>query len=237
MKLYFLLEGVGSEMQAYPNWVSELLPEISTYSCTEDFELFKANDNSSYFISGEGYPNLLDRIDNAIIDIESVGNVDYFFVILDSDEDQIEDRYQAVLEQCQNSDLSRDVKLCIIVQKRCFETLVLGNQKYIPRNPEPNPKPNMESYWDLFQYYNVHTNDPEDMGHYNDSYTHSQFHAHYAKKALWEKRIIYSKGKIGIIGSGDYIRGIEKRVNDTGHLESIHPLFDFIYEIQEKLTA
>ncbi|MCG3730980.1 hypothetical protein [Vibrio cincinnatiensis] len=89
MKLYFLLEGVGSEMQAYPNWVSELLPEISTYSCTEDFELFKANDNSSYFISGEGYPNLLDRIDNAIVDIESVDNVDYLFVILDSDEADI----------------------------------------------------------------------------------------------------------------------------------------------------
>lgn len=211
MKLYFLLEGVGSEMQAYPSWMKKLLPTLEIFNNTEEFNDFMITDNSAYFISGEGYPSLLTKVESSIKDIEAVKNVDYFFVILDSDDESLEVRQKAVLDQCKKHDISRNIKVCVIVQKRCFETLILRNQRYIPRHPEPNPEPNMESFWDLFQYYNVHVNDPEDMGNYNDRYTHSQFHAHYAKKALWEKKIIYTKGKIGVVAQGDFILGIKNR--------------------------
>jgi hypothetical protein len=214
-------------MQVYPEWVKYFTPSIEYI---DDFERFKESDSGFFLVSGEGYPSILNHLENSGKDIENIGNVDHFFIILDCDESTVIQRENEVKNQIKLLNLNINSEITIIIQKRCFETLLLGNNQAIPRQPNNYP------LIDYYRYFNVTTNDPEDMGPYSDDYTHAQFHAKYAIQALREKRIKYSKSNCIGVANTQYVENILRRVNETEHLKSFKKLADKLNEINQTLV-
>ncbi|BDQ67435.1 hypothetical protein N5C36_02630 [Shewanella xiamenensis] len=212
MKLYFLVEGVSSEMAAYPVWIKYILPMLDCYSKYDDF--LKAG-TGFYIVSGCGYPSIINHVGDASLNLIEIGNVNHFFIILDADEDDVETRESEIALKVSEYNLPEVTNVHIIVQNRCFETILLANRRVIPRNAETEP---LMSYK---RYYNVVEDNPEDMGPYDvQRFTHSQFHAEYAIKALREKRIRYSKANPSSISNSAYFQDIINRVGTTEHLKS-----------------
>ena len=228
MKLYFLVEGISSEMQVYPEWIKYHLPTLVHYP---NFDDFKSSESGCFFFSGEGYPSILNHVENAMRDIIEDGGVDYFFVILDSDEDSIESR-EAEVQACLDklTAIPDRLHITIVVQQRCFETVLLGNRNALPRQPNSEP---LISY---YRYYKALDDDPQLMGHYNDDYTHSQFQAAYAMKALRQRGIRYSKANCSPVADPKYFEKVCERVKNRGDLSCLVPLIDSLEEIAEKLN-
>ncbi len=220
MKLYFLVEG-ETEMDIYPKWVSLLRPDLPLY---QNYNDFCEADNGVFFISGYGYPSIYNHLENSIADINSSGDVNYFYVIIDSDEESVEDRENEVKEKLSQHELL-NCEAVSIIQNRCFETMLLGNRQTISR--QPNTKPLI----DYMRYYNVVNDDPELMGNYSERFTHSQFHAKFLSEALLEKRIRYTKGNASAIATKEYMETVLSRIDTTGHLNSFKKLFDHLREI------
>ncbi|WP_052956322.1 hypothetical protein [Photobacterium angustum] len=190
------------------------------------------NQNLVFFlVSGMGYPSILNQINNSIQDILDIGDVDYFYIILDCDEDDVESRKDLVHEALSKFTIPSRLNVEIVVQKRCFETILLANSVAMPRNPTTSP------LIDYYRYYDVIANDPEDMGCYNSDYTHSQFHTAYAIQALREKRIRYTKSNCSSVTGVDYISRIEERVYNTPHLKSFRKLLESLKGVNEKLVS
>lgn len=229
MKLYFLVEGVSSEMKAYPEWIKYYLPSIQF---CQNLSEFKDTKFGSYFISGEGYPSIFNHIQNSIEDIINDGSVDYFFIILDADEDESQKRIELVKNAIDSVSVKIPERLSIVtlVQSRCFETVLLGNRNILPRFPKTEP---LISY---YQYYNVVENDPALMGNYSSDFTHSQFHFKYAIHALRERRINYSKSNCSSISNPDYFEKICQRYEERDHLKCLTPLIETLKEIADKMN-
>ncbi|PSU75706.1 hypothetical protein CTM93_19740 [Photobacterium phosphoreum] len=227
MKLYFLVEGISSEMQVYPKWIQYFMPKIIEH---KDFESFKHSNSGFYLVSGMGYPSILNHIGNAVSDIFDIEDVDYLYIILDCDEDDLNKRLNIINDELNKHTFPERLNVQVIIQKRCFETILLANNMVMPRNPKTSP------LIEYLKYYNVIDNDPENMGHYNDDYTHSQFHTEYAIKALRDKKIRYTKSNCSSVTNNDYIQKIEQRVASTPHLKSFKLFIDSLKAINEKMS-
>ncbi|MFT4924976.1 MAG: hypothetical protein ACI8WB_001066 [Phenylobacterium sp.] len=220
MKLYLLVEGISSEMQVYPAWINYFLPTLKHH---DNFDTFKHAETGFYLVSGMGYPSIIKHIGNAATDVTDTADVDYFFVILDSDEEAVDARKALIDNTLKQHQFPHRTNIEVVIQKRCFETLLLANRKAIPRQPNTRP------LIDYMQYYDVINHDPELMGNYSEDYTHSQFHTEYAIKALREKRIRYTKSNCGDVATAQFIKEIEQRINATGHLASFST---FIHQLK-----
>lgn len=227
MKLYFLVEGVSSEMTVYPQWIKLFLPEIPTFKKYSDFVNAQ---NGIFFISGEGYPSIHNHLENSIKDINKIGGIDYFFVILDCDESSVDIRTNEIQSIILQHPLPQKTDLTIIIQKRCFETILLSNSTAIPHQPTNN------EVIEYMRYYDVHNNNPELMGNYKADFTHSQFHAKYAIHALREKRIGYSKSNCSGVANTDYFEKVISKMNRKNHMQSLKPLIDKLAHIQKSIS-
>ncbi|EOA6546111.1 hypothetical protein ACI1IY_000747 [Vibrio vulnificus] len=227
MKLYFLVEGISSEMQVYPKWISYHLPSLTVY---DEFDEYIESKSGCYFFSGAGYPSILNRIPDAVSDITTDGATDYFFIILDSDEDTVEIRRSEVEAELKKLVIPSRLHIVTVIQKRCFETMLLGNRNALPRFPTSQP------LIDYYGYYNAVEDDPEMMGNYSDSYTHAQFHEAYAVRALRERRIRYSKSACSAVATADYFERVCNRVTENNHLSSLLPLINALEEIKIKIS-
>ncbi len=225
MKLYFLVEGQSSETTVYPEWIKHLLPHLN-YCETYD-ELCNTSD-SFYLISGYGYPNIYNHIENSAKDVSQAVHIDFFFIIIDADEDSVEEREEEVAEQLSQYSFG-NTQVITIIQNRCFETMLLGNKHVTPR--QVNSQVNGKKLIELMDYYNVHRNDPELMGKSNRR-THSQFHYKYLTTALREKRIPYTKGNAKHVASKSYMDHVINRIYTDSHLNSFKKLFDILLNLQ-----
>ena len=224
MKMYFLVEGNSTEKKVYPEWLKILIPGIEQHLSYDDF---RKSEQGFFLFSGQGYPSILNHISNSVSDINDAGDVNFFFVVLDCDESSVEEREKEVIEKVTSANLNESTECHVIVQKRCFETTLLGNEKVISRQP------NTEKMRTYSQYYNVVLNDPEEMGNYSDKFTHSQFHEAYIRAALVEKRVKYSKSNPKEIMSKTYFDELIKRISSTEHLESFNSFVSKISQIKE----
>ncbi|EID0060411.1 hypothetical protein LA284_001990 [Vibrio vulnificus] len=225
MKLYFLVEGRSSELQTYPEWLRFHLPNLTRYTCFNDF---KSTNKGYMLFSGEGYPSILDHIPNAVEDVrESLA--DYLFIILDSDEEAVDTREKVIQDIIVNLDIPTRTEIVIVVQNRCFETLLLGNRQAVPRKAQDEP---LITY---YRYFNAYEQDPELLGNYDDDYTHSQFHAKYAKTAIRQKGFIYSKSRCSSVSNPKYFENICKRYKDSNELKSLTPLIEALENIAKNI--
>lgn len=225
MKMYFLVEGKGTEMKVYPNWLKEILPRLEYF---RDYESFKNSESGIYLFSGEGYPSILNHIENSVKDICDLADVDYFFIILDCDESTIEERKKEVDKKLSELEIPKRLEVSTLVQKRCFETILLGNKKVIPRAP------NTERMQKFRNYYDVSSNDPERMGNYSSKYTHSQFHSAYVRAAFVERKMAYSKSNPRSVMDKSYLDELVKRIDETQDLINFSDFIEKLRGIAKK---
>ncbi|WP_318443376.1 hypothetical protein [Photobacterium leiognathi] len=213
-------------MQAYPEWLKYHLPTVARCNHIDEFK----NSEQGYMLfSGEGYPSIIDHISNAVEDVK-YALADYLFIILDSDEDSIEVRRERIQEIIDELDIPTRLKVVIVVQNRCFETLLLGNKQAVPRRAQSEP------LISFYRYFNAFYTDPEQLGNFEDDYTHSQFHAKYAKTAIRDKGFIYSKTRCSSIANAQYFENICQRYHDDGDLKSLSPLIDELELISKRFN-
>lgn len=217
MNLYFLVEGKRTERKVYPMWLSILKPAMVKISYAAD-----ANDNNYYLMSGEGYPSLLNHLENAIAEINEIGKYDYLILCVDAEETSVETRKKEILQYMEekNSRLNK-AELIIIVQNPCFETWFLGNRKMFKRNPQSFA---LNQY---INFYDVRQQDPEEMPCYQE-HTRAQFHHAYLREIFCERSITYSKQKPGPVGEESFLNELISRHNKTGHISSFQEFINFI---------
>jgi hypothetical protein len=228
MNIYFLVEGKRTEMKVYPKWLSHLIPELQRSTT------FDAVTKNNYFIfSGNGFPSLLDNhLRNCIIDINNVGNYDYFVVCLDADEQNISDCKQEILDFMAEENISLNTKteFKIIVQNKCLETWFLANPKIFKKNPS------REFLRECIEFYNVKRDDPELMGKLSDfEGSTSVFHSIYLQELLAEKNVAYSKKNPQSVTEGYFLRELILRNKKTNHIQSFQQFIQFCEQIRAKI--
>lgn len=227
MKLYFLVEGLSSEMKAYPEWIKAYLPNLDKHNTITDF---MNADSGTYFFSGKGYPSVLNKISKCMDEIIKTGNVDYFFIILDADDEEIDARKKLVQDKLDECTIPERLKVVITIQKRCFETILMGNKVSLPRYPKT------ELLREYYKYYNAVVEDPELMPNFSDEFTHSQFHFKYAITAFRERKINYSKSNCSSIATKEYFQKICERIKTDSHLTSMLPFVNALDDISNAMN-
>ncbi|WP_455592585.1 hypothetical protein [Bacteroides sp.] len=217
MNLYFLVEGRRTERKVYPMWLSVLRPDITKVDYAAD-----ANANNYYLISGEGYPSLLNHLENAIKEVNTLNCYDYLILCLDAEETTIEERKNEVLQHLQSKKIElTKAKLIILVQNPCFETWFLGNRKIFKRTPQS------ELLNEYINFYDVRQKDPEEMPCHKEN-TRAQFHHAYLCEIFKERNITYSKQKPGNVGEATFLSELINRNTETGHISSFSEFINFI---------
>ena len=222
MNVYFLVEGRRTEPYIYPAYLNHAIPGLEKVDSYDE-----VSSNSYYLFSSGGYPTILDDVNNAIEDINSCGLYDLLVVCLDSDGDTKEQVTKNVFDSIKTP--LKNCEIIVLVQEICFETWFLGNRKIVKRQPSSDFKPYLD-------FYDVRISDPVAMDK-TDAFelSRSQFHAHYLKKMLLERRVSYSKSKPKHVASRAYYDELNKRINDTDHLESFGDFIRLCDKISSQL--
>ncbi len=243
MNLYFLVEGY-TETEFYPFLLEKLIgKDVLKRVKTPD----QAISNNYYLIGEGGYPFIYTgpqipmdsapALKNAILDINTNPVYDYLILCLDADELSIEERkleFEEYIRQFSHEgvELNKYCQLLLVVQNRAIETWFLGNKRVFKVNPNSEP---MISY---VSYYNVGTDDPEDMGNFRDVFTPQDFHFRYFKEMVRErtKKTYNKKYPLKIIDE-EYISQMLKRVKETNHLKSFSRLVSFLKDVRNKIKS
>lgn len=213
MNVYILVEGKQTERKVYPAWLSQLASHMKQVESHMDVEK-----NSYFLISGEGYPRLLDvSLKDSLCDIEESGKFDAFWIVLDSDGEDIQARIDDIQHRIDM--LGINIGACsieIIMQNPCIETWGLGNKSVISVNQLHG------DFNDCFHFYDVTTNDPELMTKPNDFIgTIAHYHEYYIKNMYKQVRVTYSKNRPVALLDSATLEQIVRRVDDSpNHLSS-----------------
>lgn len=229
MNIYFLVEGLRTEMKVYPKWLSYLVPQLSRVQWHHEVIA-----NNYFIFSGNGFPSLLDvHLRKSVEDINDAANFDYFVIYLDADEQSILQRKQEVLDFMSNENivLNSNVQFEIIVQNRCIETWFLGNPKIFKKNTDN------EFLREYISFYDVKSNDPELMEKIPDFVgSTSIFHSSYLQQLLLERKIRYSKNNPQGVIEPYFLEELIKRNQKTGHIQSFQNFLDFCEKLNVELN-
>lgn len=175
--LYFLVEGHSTEMKVYPKWLAHLLPHYTRVNRYGDAKV-----NNYFFLSGEGYPQLLQFLEDAITNVNAAGCYSHLVVCVDAEEDTPADRIGEIeVEISRNKWSLGSCRLEIMVQNRCIETWFLGNRRVVARNPQSKT---LAAY---LRHHDVRTDDPELMACHPDFELNASFHEAYLKEIFRER--------------------------------------------------
>lgn len=214
MNLYFLLEGERTEKKVYESWIRIAFPGLRLIERIED-----VTEDCFRLLSGGGFPQILDRISEAVAEIAlAKGRFDHFFICLDADGLGAAARKQAAVAHLQGLPLT--VPATVIVQDCCIESWFLGNRAFVPARPQD---PELSGFR---AFYDVRTEDPERMPAMPpaDAAQPQQFHFRYLKACFRERKLSYNKSRPVEVGERHYLDQLVKRVDDTGHLASFGEL-------------
>jgi len=219
MNVYFLVEGLRTEMALYPSWLSVLCPKMVRLS-----SVFHVKDHGYFIFSGEGYPSILDNhLRSAIEDVNASSKFDYLAIVVDAEEDTVQSRVEEVENFMREEKLALNArcKLKVIVQNRCIETWLLGNRRIIDTNPN---EVELRAYK---RFYDVRAQDPEIMPLNVKFDRHAVWHLRYLKAAFREKRMTYTKRSPANAGERGYLQELKRRTHGTAHLSSFGDFLDF----------
>ncbi|MFM6215437.1 MAG: hypothetical protein ACKPCQ_02620 [Dolichospermum sp.] len=235
MNLLFLVEGGKTEPKVYKAWLQHLFPSLTFVVRPEDMTI-----NTCRIIAGNGYPSMVDRqkknpevsrLEACLIDIVKFGNVNHFFICIDSEENSYTDRFHEVksklddLKSGCNIDSSK-TEIHIIIQHCCFETWALGNAE-IPNEYSSIVSSTVLS--DFQAYYDILVNDPEEMSSCPPGYifgTKAKFHERYLQEYLKQFDLSYSKKNPKVVECKKYLDALKKRCESMNHLSSLKLLLD-----------
>lgn len=235
MNLLFLVEGGETEPRVYRAWLKHLFPSLTFVLTPEEMTI-----NTYRIIAGHGYPKMVSKprkepgvssLEACLIDIEKFGNVNHFFICIDSEDHSYTARFHELkskldeLKSGYNIDSSK-TEIHIIIQHCCIETWALGNAE-IPN--EHSSIGSSQVLSDFQSYYDVLVNDPEEMSSFPPGYifrTKAKFHERYLKQYLQQFGLSYSKKNPKVVEDKKYLDALKKRCESMNHLSSLKLLLD-----------
>src|SRR6266446_1602995 len=167
MNIYLVTEG-KVESIVYRNWipfVNPYLPEVGDF--------IKVHENNFYIVSGMGYPDYLDIIENAILDINNSGKFDRLVISVDSENMTKQEKYDEINAFVLHKPCVAEIR--IVVQHFCFEAWALGNRRIV------RPHPTSSRLREYKQLFDVRSRDPEFLPHKPDENLNR---AQFAEKSL-----------------------------------------------------
>lgn len=214
MNVYVVTEG-KAEGIVYKQWIPLINPTLRLVD-----SLDAVSESTFYIISAKGYPNYFDTIDNAIEDCNAISQFDRLVIAVDSEEMTKQDKYNEI--QAHVSQKACRVNVRIVIQHFCFETWALANRKIIPLNSSGK----LRGYKVLFD---VRTRDPELLpAKPDENWNRSQFAFRYLALALNSKfrTLTYTKSNPKAVIHNKYLREIQTRLDQTGHVGSFRDLLN-----------
>jgi hypothetical protein len=213
MNIYVVVEG-DNEKEVYPSWVPEVNSNLTLVN-----DISEIVDNNYAIISGGGYPQYLDVIDNAILDVNDHRNINKLVISVDSEDMTKEQKYQEISDHIQGKFCIAEI--CIVIQHFCLEAWALGNRMIIRKKPS---NIELRNYLKIF---NVKNEDPELLPAYNEL-TRAQFALKYLHKAINDlnPRTTYSKKNPRFLMQPGYFNQLSTRLVDTGHIGSFQSFLD-----------
>lgn len=256
MNIYFVFEG-KSEPIVYKSWISVLIPELK-----EVYTFDNVTDNNFFYQSDMGVPDCYNVMANAVQEINEHPHYDYLVLCTDADRFSAEEKEKDALLKINeklregkhhHKKLPENCQLVVIVQKVCIETWFLGNKTFFVRNPTNDL---LKKY---VSYYDVSTEDPEEMGNefINEDGTESLFG--YSTKALFhegylreifkehnqkrttrsnppKRHLIYRKSNPQEVKDPHFLEQIENRVlHSPTHLLSFQNFISFCRSISKRM--
>jgi hypothetical protein len=229
MNIYFLVEGNSTEKKIYPKWLKYLIPNLVRVQYHDQVE-----NNNYYLISGKGYPRILyDGLENAVDKILEVQKYDYLVICVDADEESVSQRMQYIREFISSKEINLGkTQIEIIVQNRCLETWLLGNQKIFDSRQPLDPV--LASY---VNYYDVSQENPEEMGK-NEMRNHADFHYEYLKEVFRARNITYSKKHPNDAQEKYYFEELQRRVRGQPEdLKTFQAFLAFCEEVKNSMIV
>ncbi|HHE65731.1 MAG TPA: hypothetical protein ENL09_06890 [Bacteroidetes bacterium] len=212
MNFYVVVEGI-SEKPIYKHWIPLVNPELSSVDSISDID-----EDNFFIVSGGGYPNYFNIIENAIQDVENNPSIDRLIIGVDS-EDFTKDEKERELIKFVESHKTKSIDYKIIVQHFCVETWALGNVAIVRRNPHNS------ELRDFLKIHNVKDSDPENLpANPMLKLNRAQFAELYLRKLLNEKHrsLTYNKRNPRPLLHVSYFTRLQDRVESTGHISSFN---------------
>jgi hypothetical protein len=208
VNIYVVTEG-NTEKIVYNKWI----PQIND-SLTPADSIFEITDNNFYIVSGRGYPQYFDTVENAIQDVNDNEEFDRLVICIDSENMTLQEKRDEVESFVHSFPCRVDTK--IIIQHFCFEAWALGNKQVVRTRPRSTV---LEAYKAI---YNVRAHDPEDLpDHSRKSLSRVEFAKKYLNEAFLDKyRKAYRKSNPEPIQNKKYFQQLNSRFDKTGHIAS-----------------
>lgn len=211
MNIYVVVEGEVGEKKVYKHWIPFVNPSLSHVDYPTQITV-----NNFYIISGNGYPNYMDTIKNAVLDVASNSNAfDRLVIAIDSEDLTYTDKYNEINNLIQSLNCNIDYK--IIIQHFCLETWALGNKSIYTRHTGNSV---LRDYKLIF---NVSVDDPEILPPLpSENLNRAQFAEKYLRALLNEKfrRLTYSKKNPEVLFHPTYFERVKRRHLVDNHLAS-----------------
>ncbi|MCX7171302.1 MAG: hypothetical protein NTY41_13720 [Proteobacteria bacterium] len=219
MNFYVVVEGEVGEKLVYKEWIPYVAPHLS-FAPT-----IRGVTTDNYFIvSGGGYPNLFEIIEDGIDDVISLrqGGVPLFdrlVVVVDSEDFSREDRLTEINSAISHGLSARaaTIDYKIIIQHFCLEAWALGNKKIVSKNVrDPSLKMFLETH-------NVFSQDPELLPAFPArGLNRAQAATVYLRLLLNNKfrRLTYTKNNPDALLNQKYFDQLRIRQSSSGHIDS-----------------
>ncbi len=207
MNIYVVVEG-KSEKKVYMTWIPYVNPDLTYVDHPAELEA-----NQFAIVSSMGYPQYLEDVERAVEDVASNAVIDRLVVAIDSENMTKEEKYLEVEERIHSVDT--DIEYRIVVQHFCLETWALGNRRVVA------PLPNDAELKRYKTFYDVRVRDPEDLPPFEE-WNRAKFAYQYLRRVFVDRwgSFTYSKSNPGQLTSKPYFDQLQRRLSDTGHIES-----------------
>ncbi|MBZ0131100.1 MAG: hypothetical protein K8F53_00650 [Rhodocyclaceae bacterium] len=216
MNIYVLVEGDVTEKKVYETWIRYVNPTLTPVAHPADVAA-----NNYVIVSGQGYPQYLQRLKNALADVRNNPTFDRLVIAVDSEDKSYQEKFDQINDVVKRSRVKKDVR--IVIQHFCFETWALGNTKVMRQVPVDNELKKFKVIFD------VRSDDPELLpDHLADELNRSQFAYQYLRRILIDRspKLRYSKSDPGCVIQKQYFDQVATRLNRTGHIASFQYFLD-----------
>jgi hypothetical protein len=176
--------------------------------------LHQVDNNKVIIVSGEGTPQIFQRIAPSFLDIRRHGNIDRFVISVDSEEMDCQAKLDEVMLQVRKN--NPPVPVYPIIQHYCFETWALGNRAVGSKRPKDTELATFKRSYDVARF------DPSLMPSLSARLNRSQFSEVYLRRLLNDqhKGLSYSKADPSVVCHTKYYDQVLRRQRDTGHITS-----------------
>lgn len=216
MNYYVVVEGRSGEKKVYPKWLKILAPKL-----TQVYSVGDIRADSYYLISGDGYPQYLCRVQDALDDCKNYRNIDVLVIAVDSEEASYKEKHSEISDFVRGKIEPERVR--IVIQHPCLETWALGNRIVCRRNPQ---NVDLRRY---LKIYDVRISDPEDLPALpSEGLNRCQFAFKYLKRMLNDRHpnLTYTKSNPYVIEHEKYFKQIQIRLEETGHIQSFESFME-----------